>query len=264
MCGVFHFSICNWLHGQVAAELQAWDVIVSFNEVAESGLEAVARKRASECFQFFISSSTYKMQQQVCSNRNRVHFLCCRCEGVERVTCLLTVVQWATRMWEAFGISGIGCCLWCFQHSFVCLKCEKEVSNWDQKLLRTQEIPSWGVRHLSVLAHWYARLNVIGLQAVTNELSSEAIDDFMGRASESTTLIVIACRPITFRRVYWADTPKCQPPRAGISWFAAAPRSLSPSFCAFRLLKAQNTTNRNQGQISAKSDAISTHRRSLH
>lgn len=74
MCGVFHFSIRNRLHGQVAAELQVWNAIVSFNEVAESSLEAIAR-RGGLWFQFWIGSSTYKMQQQMFTNRNRVYFL---------------------------------------------------------------------------------------------------------------------------------------------------------------------------------------------
>lgn len=78
MCSVFHFSIRNWLHGQVAAELQVWNAIVSFNEVLQRGRREQLGGHSEEegaCFQFLMGSSTYKMQLQMSNNRNRVYFL---------------------------------------------------------------------------------------------------------------------------------------------------------------------------------------------
>jgi len=66
MCSVFFISafVMDLLHGQVAAELQVWNAIVSFNEVAEERLGGCSKEegrvRASHFSSVYIS--TYKMQ----------------------------------------------------------------------------------------------------------------------------------------------------------------------------------------------------------
>lgn len=86
MCSVFFISalVMDFIHGQVAAELQVWNAIVSLNEVAEERLGGCSKEEGRVRASNF--SSVYQptrcSMQQMSNDRNRVHFLYCRCEGV--------------------------------------------------------------------------------------------------------------------------------------------------------------------------------------
>lgn len=129
MCSVFFISafVMDFIHGQVAAELQVWNAIVSLNEVAEERLGGCSKEEGRVRASNF--SSVY--QPTRCSNK-------CLMIGTECIFCIVGVKGF--RGWQSFstGQQGFGrhlgflalidCSfLWCFQHTFVCLKCEKEV-----------------------------------------------------------------------------------------------------------------------------------------
>jgi hypothetical protein len=99
-----------------------------WTRLQRSGLEAVARKRGACVLPIF--HQFINLQDAACNK--------CLMIGTECIFCIVGVKGF--RGWQSFstGQQGFGrhlgflalidCSfLWCFQHTFVCLKCEKEV-----------------------------------------------------------------------------------------------------------------------------------------